>query len=53
MLAGFKYVTAQGDVGKIQDSTRALTYAIIGAILVIGATAIAQIIKNLVNAFRS
>lgn len=52
MLAGFKYVTARGNATQIQDASRALLYAIIGGVLILGATAIAQIIKNLVNAFR-
>ena len=51
ILAGFKYVTARGNATSIQEATRALTYAIIGGVLIIGAVAIAEIIKNLVNAF--
>lgn len=51
VLAGFKYVTARGEVGKIQEATRSLTYAIIGGVLIIGAVAIAEIIENLVTAF--
>ena len=51
ILAGFKYVTARGNPGQIQEATQALTYAIIGGVLIIGAVAIAEIIKNLVNAF--
>ncbi|MBY0310383.1 hypothetical protein K2Q16_04555 [Patescibacteria group bacterium] len=52
MLAGFKYVTARGNSTQIADASRALLYAIIGGVLILGATAIAQILKNLVNAFR-
>lgn len=51
ILAGFKYVTARGNAQQIQEASRALTYAIIGAVLVVGALAIAEIIKNLVAAF--
>lgn len=51
VLAGFKYVTARGNPGEIQKATQALTYAIIGGVLIIGAVAIAEIIKNLVTAF--
>ncbi len=51
ILAGFKYVTARGNPTKIQEATQALTYAIIGGVLIIGAVAIAEIIKNLVTAF--
>lgn len=51
ILAGFKYVTARGNPSAIQEATRALTYAIIGGVLIIGAVAIAEIIKNLVTSF--
>lgn len=51
ILAGFKYVTARGNPSDIQEATRALTYAIIGGVLIIGAVAIAEIIKNLVTSF--
>lgn len=51
VLAGFKYVTARGNPNQIQEATRALTYAIIGGVLIIGAVAIAEIIENLVTAF--
>ena len=51
ILAGFKYVTAQGNPSAIQEATRALTYAIIGGVLIIGAVAISYIIRDLVTAF--
>ncbi len=51
ILAGFKYVTAQGNASKVEEATRALTYAIIGGVLIIGAVAIAEIIKDLVTSF--
>jgi hypothetical protein len=51
ILAGFKYVTARGNATSIQEATRALTYAIIGGVLIIGAVAIAEIIKGLITSF--
>ncbi len=51
IFAGFKYVTAAGDAGKVKEATQALTYSVIGGVLIIGAVAIAEIIKNLVTAF--
>jgi hypothetical protein len=51
ILAGFKYVMAQGNPAKIQEATQALTYAIIGGILIVGATAITAIIGNFIDAF--
>lgn len=51
IYAGFLYVTARGNVEQVQTATRALTYAIIGGILIIGAFAITTMIKNLIAAF--
>lgn len=52
IYAGFKYVTAQGNPQQIQEATRTLTYAIIGAVLIIGAVAFAEIAKNTIEAFK-
>jgi Type IV secretion system pilin len=51
VLAGFKYVTAQGKPAEIQAASKALTYAIIGGILILGAKAISLIIADLVTGF--
>jgi TRAP-type C4-dicarboxylate transport system permease small subunit len=51
IFAGFKYVTAQGNAGKVEEATTTLTYAIIGGVLILAAVAIAEIIKNTVGAF--
>jgi Type IV secretion system pilin len=51
IFAGFQYVTAKGNPEAIKNATRSLTYAIIGGVLIIGAVAIAEIIKGLVTAF--
>ncbi len=51
IFAGFQYVTAQGKPEAIKKATQSLTYAIIGGVLIIGAVAIAEIIKGLVTAF--
>jgi len=53
ILAGFKYVTARGNATQVQDATRALTYAVIGGVLILGAVAIAGIIRNLVDSFQA
>ncbi|MCB9811019.1 MAG: hypothetical protein H6779_04685 [Candidatus Nomurabacteria bacterium] len=52
IYAGFLYVTAKGNAEQTQKATRALTYAIIGGVLIIGAVVIAGIIKNLVLSFQ-
>jgi Type IV secretion system pilin len=51
IYAGFKYVTAQGNPGQIEEASKMLTYAIIGGVLILSAVAIAEIIKNTVMTF--
>ncbi len=51
IYAGFKYVMAQGNASQVEEATRALTYAVIGGVLILGAVAISQIIQNVVRAF--
>ncbi len=51
IYAGFLYVSARGNAQQIQQATRALTYAIIGGVLVIGAVALAQVIANTIKPF--
>src|SRR6056297_3404651 len=51
IFAGFSYVTAQGNPEKIKQASRSLTYAIIGGVLILGAVAISEILKNIVAAF--
>jgi hypothetical protein len=51
IYAGFLYVTARGNAQQVEQATRALTYAIIGGVLIIGAVAISEIVKNLVGSF--
>jgi uncharacterized paraquat-inducible protein A len=53
IYAGFLYVTARGNVQQTQDATRALTYAIIGGVLIMGAVAIAEIVQNVVDEFKT
>lgn len=51
IYAGFLYVTARGNAEQVKKATTALTYAIIGGVLIIGAVAIAEIVKELVLEF--
>lgn len=51
IYAGFKYVMAQGNASQVEEATRALTYAIVGGVLILGALAISQIIQSVVTAF--
>ena len=53
IYAGFLYVTARGNVEQTKKATTALTYAIIGGVILLGSVAIAQIVSNIVAAFRT
>jgi hypothetical protein len=53
IFAGFKYVTAQGNPGKVSEAHQALTYAIIGAVLVLGAITLSEVLRATLSAFRS
>lgn len=52
IYAGFNYVMAQGNPGKIKDANRALLYALIGGVLIIGANIILAVVQGTVDAFR-
>lgn len=51
IYAGFSYVAAQGNPVKVQEATRALTFGVIGGVIIVGAVSILAIIRNLVAAF--
>lgn len=51
ILAGFKFVTAQGNAEDLQTAKRALLYALIGGLIILGALAIVGIVTNLVGVF--
>jgi len=51
IYAGFMYVTARGNPESIKTANRALTYAIIGTLIVLGAAGIGEIVENTVNSF--
>lgn len=51
IYAGFLYVTAKGNSSQVEQATRALTYAIIGGVIIIGAVTIAGIVRNMVTSF--
>ena len=53
IYAGFLYVTARGNAEQTKQATTALTYAIIGGVILLGAVAISEIVANLVNTFRA
>ena len=51
IYAGFMYATARGNVEQTQQATRTLIYAIVGGVMILGAVALSEIVKNLVDAF--
>ncbi len=51
VYAGFTYVTSQGNPEKIKTASRTLTYAVIGAVLIIGALVITEVIGDTITSF--
>ncbi len=53
VYAGFQFVTAQGNTSKLEAAKKNFLYVIIGALLILGAWALAQLIGNTINELRS
>ena len=51
VYSGFMYVTARGNPQTIKTATKSLTYAVIGAVLIIGALVITEIIGETITSF--
>lgn len=51
VYVGFKFVTAHGEPGAISEARSALLWTLIGALILLGAEAIAQGIQATVNEF--
>jgi len=49
IYAGFLFVTAQGDEGKIKTAKNALLYTVIGLAILLGARIIASVIENTIR----
>ena len=49
MYAGFMYVTAGGDPGKIKKAHDALLWTVVGAAILLGAWVISQAIQSTIN----
>lgn len=52
MYAGFLYVTAGGDPGKIKEAHSILKYAVIGSAILLGAWTISKAIEATINDLR-
>ncbi|NCN52374.1 hypothetical protein GW943_01030 [Candidatus Parcubacteria bacterium] len=50
MYAGFLFVTARGEPAQIQKARAALTWAVIGGVIVLGAWAILEVIQGTITA---
>ncbi len=50
MYGGFKLVTARGDTGQIEDGRRAITWAVVGGVIILGAKLIINVIQGTVSA---
>lgn len=51
IYAGFLYVTARGNPEQIKQASKALTYGVIGGVIIAGSLAIMTIMEDVVNSF--
>ena len=49
LYSGFLFVTAQGNTEKLGTAKKALTYALIGAVLVLGAKGFSLVVQNAIQ----
>lgn len=49
VYTGFLFVRAQGNPGKIEEARRALLWTLVGGLVVLGAYAIAMVVKDTVD----
>lgn len=53
VYAGFLFISAQGDVSKLDTAKKVITYTIIGAVLILGAKVLAVAIQATVSELQS
>ncbi len=53
IYTGFRYVMAQGNATEISKVTTMFKYTVIGAVLLLGAAAISQVVKGTLDQFQS
>lgn len=51
IISGFKFVAAQGKPDALDDAKKTFKYTIIGAILLIGASVITEVVKTVIYKF--
>lgn len=52
IYAGFMYVTARGNENQVGKASKALMYAVVGGMIILGAKVIMLVIQGTVDAFR-
>ncbi len=52
IYSGFLYVTARGNESQVTNASKALLYAVIGGVIILGANIILAVISGTVDAFR-
>ena len=53
LLSGFKFVTAQGSDEKLTEAKNTFWYTIIGALILIGANTIIQVVQSIIKGIQS
>ncbi|MEK7607361.1 MAG: hypothetical protein AAB484_00310 [Patescibacteria group bacterium] len=53
LLSGFKFVTAQGSDEKLTDAKKTFWYTVIGALILIGANTIIQVVQGIIKGIQS
>ncbi len=49
IYAGFKFVTAQGNEGKIREARDFLMWTLVGAVILLGAEVLARVLESTIN----
>lgn len=49
VISGFKYLTAQGETGKVKEANQAIVWAVVGIIVIILAFSMISIIQRTIS----
>lgn len=49
VFVGYKFISAQGNSGKLDEAKKNLWYAVVGALLILGAWVLATLIAGTIN----
>ena len=52
-LSGFKFVTAQGSQDKLTEAKKTFWYTIVGALILIGANTIIQVVQGIIKGLQT